>query len=85
MAESVYALCAVTSIICAVLLLRGFRASRMRLLFWSALCFIGLALNNVLLLIDLYAFPKVDLFIPRTVLALIAVGILLHGLIWERH
>jgi uncharacterized protein DUF5985 len=83
MAESVYALCALTSIVCAILLLRGYRSRRTRLLFFSALCFVGLALNNILLLIDLYVFPEVDLFLPRTAIALVAVMILLYGLIWE--
>ena len=83
MAEAVYTLCALTSILCAVLLLRGYRARRSRLLFFSALCFIGLALNNLLLLVDLYAFPEIDLFLPRTLIALAAVGILLYGLISE--
>jgi uncharacterized protein DUF5985 len=84
MAEFVYGLCAVTSILCTWLLFRGYRQRRARLLFWSALCFSGLALNNVLLLADLYVFPKVDLFIPRTLVALLAVSVMLYGLIWER-
>ena len=49
MASVVYALCALTSLACAVLLLRAYRRSWARLLFWSGLCFVGLALNNVLL------------------------------------
>ena len=53
MAEFVYTLCAATSILCAWLLFRGYRRHRTRLLFWSALCFSGLALNNALLLFDL--------------------------------
>jgi hypothetical protein len=83
MAEFVYALCALTSIVCAVLLLRGYRRSRTRLLFWSALCFAGLALNNLLLLVDLYVVPDMDLFAPRTAAAVIAMAVLLYGLIWD--
>ena len=83
MAEAVYALCALTSIVCAVLLLRGYRARRTRLLFFSALCFAGFALNNLLLIVDLYVFPEVDLFLPRTLVAVAAVSVLLYGLIWE--
>jgi hypothetical protein len=49
----VYLLCAATSIVCAILLIRGYRRARERLLLWSGACFIGLALNNVLLVIDL--------------------------------
>lgn len=83
MAEFVYILCTVTSITCAVLLFRGYRASRTKLLFWSCLCFLGLALNNALLLIDLYVIPDVDLFLARTAVALGAVMVLLYGLIWD--
>jgi hypothetical protein len=83
MAEFVYGLCTITSILCAVMLLRGYRQNRTRLLFWSSLCFVGLTLNNALLLVDLYAVPDVDLFALRTGMALIGMGILLFGLIWD--
>jgi hypothetical protein len=83
MAEFVYVLCALTSIACAWLLFRGYRARRTALLFWSSLCFIGLALNNVLLVVDLYLVPDIDLFLPRTATALAAVSALLYGLIWD--
>jgi hypothetical protein len=83
MAEFVYGLCALTSIVCAVLLLRGYRRNRTRLLFWSALCFTGLALNNALLLVDLYIVPDVDLFVLRTSVALAGMVVLLYGLIWD--
>ncbi len=83
MAETVYVLCAGTSIVCAVLLLRGYRASRMRLLFWASLCFLGLALNNVVLFIDLILLPDIDLFWWRTLPAVGGMSILLYGLIWE--
>lgn len=83
MAEFVYGLCTITSVLCAVLLLRGYRQNRTRLLFWSSLCFVGLALNNSLLLVDLYLVPDLDVFVPRTGMALIAMGVLLFGLIWD--
>jgi hypothetical protein len=83
MAESVYALCAATSIVCGLLLFKGYRASRTRLLFWASLCFAFLALNNVLLFIDLIVVPQTDLSIWRTALALIGMAVLLFGLIWE--
>jgi hypothetical protein len=84
MAEIVYALCALTSTLCAVLLLRGYRTSRVPLLFWSGLCFVGLALNNFLLFVDLIVVPQIDLFMWRTGVALAGMGVLLYGLIWER-
>lgn len=83
MAETVYILCAATSIVCALLLLRGYRATRTRLLFWASLCFIGLAFNNVMLFIDVIVLPDVDLFWWRTLPALAGVGVLLYGLVWE--
>jgi hypothetical protein len=83
MAELVYLLCAATSIMCAALLLRGYRASRTRLLFWASLCFVGLALNNILLFLDRIELPNIDLFWWRTAPALAGMMVLLFGLIWE--
>lgn len=84
MAESVYILCALTSVACAVLLLRGYGRSGMRLLLWSGLCFVALALSNVLLFVDLVLVGKeVDLSLLRTSLALLGVATLLYGLIWD--
>ena len=79
----VYALCALTSIACAALLFRGYLRSRVRLLLWSGLCFAGLALNNVLLFVDLRVLPTADLSVIRTIPALAGVWILIFGMIWE--
>jgi hypothetical protein len=83
MPEAVYLLCAATSATCAVLLLRGYRRHRTRLLLWSSLCFVLLAFNNALLFIDLIVAPSVDLSVWRGVTALAGVSVLLFGLIWE--
>ncbi|RPH68342.1 MAG: hypothetical protein EHM78_19190 [Myxococcaceae bacterium] len=83
MAETVYLLCAATSVLCAVLLYNGYRGSRTRLLFWSSLCFIGLALNNVLLFLDLVVVTGVDLSLLRTSVATAAMLSLCLGLVWE--
>ncbi len=83
MATLVYALCALTSLACAVLLLRGYASSRARLLLWSGLCFAGLAANNVLLLIDKRVVPTLDLSLWRSLPALAGVALLLYGLVWE--
>ncbi|HEY7890473.1 MAG TPA: DUF5985 family protein [Steroidobacteraceae bacterium] len=84
MAEAVYILCALTSILCAILLYRGYRANRTRLLFWSSLAFLLLAINNVVLCIDLVILPSLpDLFWYRTGVALAAMLLLLFGLVWE--
>jgi hypothetical protein len=83
MAEAVYLLCAITSVVCACLLVRAYRRRRVRLLLWSSLCFVGLALNNVLLFVDLVIVPSVDLTLWRSSLALAAIALLVYGLIWE--
>ena len=83
MAELVYVLCALTSVVCAVLLLKSYRSSRTRLLFWGSLCFAGLALNNLLLLVDLMVVPNIDLSFWRSGTALAAMAALLFGLVWE--
>ncbi len=83
MAETVYILCAITSSLCAVLLLRGYRATRTRLLFWASLCFVFLAVNNVLLYTDLVILTHTNLFWYRNTAAMIGMLVLLFGLVWE--
>jgi hypothetical protein len=83
MAESVYILCALTSALCAILLYRGYRQSSARLLLWSALCFIGLALNNVMLYVDMVVMIHTDLSVVRLLPAVVGMLLLLFGLIWE--
>lgn len=89
MAETVYVLCALTSLACAILLMRGYVRSRVRLLFWSSLCFLFLSLNNVLLFIDKVVLPDVDeiMGVPfaiwRSATALIGLVLLVIGLIWD--
>jgi hypothetical protein len=83
MAEAVYLLCGLISVVCAVMLFNGYRAKRTTLLFWSSLCFIGLAVNNVLLFVDLVIAPDVDLSLVRSSVALVAIMALVYGLIWE--
>lgn len=82
-AAVVYILCALTSLTCAILLLRGWRCSRARLLLWSGLCFAGLSVNNALLLVDMIFIPDRDLGLLRNLVGLISVSLLLFGLIWE--
>lgn len=84
MAPVIYTLCALTSFACFVLLWRGWRAGGNRLLFWSALCFAGLTVNNILLIVDKVVLPtQVDLQVARLASAFIAVSLLLFGLVWE--
>jgi len=79
----IYGLCAVTSAVCAGLLLAAYRIERYRLLLWSGLCFLGLAANNAILLLDKVVLPDIDLSALRLFVALIAMSILLYGLIWD--
>jgi hypothetical protein len=84
MAQVIYALCAVTSLMCAWMLLSSYRKKRHRLLFWSGLCFAGLSVNNLLLILDRIVFPtSVDFYTWRLLAALIALLPLLYGLIWD--
>ena len=83
MAEVVYGLCALASLACAVLLQRGWSASRYRLLLWAAACFWILALNNVLLFVDLVVAEELDLSTARRATAAAAPMVFLLGLFWS--
>jgi Family of unknown function (DUF5985) len=82
-AEVGYALGVLTSILCAVLLIRSYRAHGTRLLLWCSLCFVGLAVNNILLFTDLFLVPELSLELWRSTSALVALVLMLIGLIWE--
>jgi hypothetical protein len=83
-AEAIYLLCAGTSLVAAFLLLRQYRASRTRLLLWSVVAFAGLALNNVLVYVDLVIVPgTVDLSAARSAAGAASMLALLFGLIGE--
>ncbi len=84
MANAIFALCTLTSLACAWMLLRGFRRTGHRLLFWSGLCFCAMTVNNVLLLLDKAVFVDIDLLPVRLLAALVAVCLLLYGLIDEK-
>ena len=79
----VYMLCFITSSGCARLLGRSYRQTRARLLFWSSLCFLLLAANNLVLVLDLLVIPESDLRLGRLLLSLAAVATLLFGFIWD--
>jgi len=89
MAETVYVLCSLTSLACAVLLLRGYARSKARLLLWSGLCFVCLMANNVLLFLDKVVYPEETTFmgvyfvLARSVAALTGVALLVYGLVWD--
>jgi hypothetical protein len=85
-ASAVYILCALTSAACAFLLYRGYRRSKVRLLFWSALCFAGLSIGNIFLYADLVIYPDQTMLVLtllRYVPSLLGMSALVFGLVWE--
>ncbi len=85
MEGAVYLLCAATALACCLLLLRGYRRSRVRLLLWCGLCFAALTAENLLLFVDLVLVPSQDLSPLHISAAVIGVALLLYGLVWEAH
>lgn len=86
MAKLVFILCAITSISCAFLLIRAYMRAKLRLLLWCCLCFVGFAINNVLLFIDLVVFPEVDLSgiqVARGIIILGGIVSMVFGMIWD--
>ena len=81
MTQVIHALCALTALACAWLLLRGWWRARVPLLLWSGLCFAGLTLNNVLVVLDRMVFPQFDLSVWRHLAALVGLGLLVYGLV----
>lgn len=80
----VYLLCFVTCAACAGLLVRSWFKTRTRLLLWTAVSFIFLAINNFFLLADTTLTPPdIDLSFFRITAAALAVITLIFGLIWE--
>jgi hypothetical protein len=85
MGAIIYLLCSVTALGCCILLYRGYRNSRVPLLFWSSLCFGCLTAENLLLFADRILFPAVDLSLWRILSAFLATVLLLYGLIWKNN
>lgn len=80
---SLYALAVLSSLACAVMLFRGYARRRVRLLMWSAICFVGLTISNVALFVDLIIFPEIDLRLARLLPALTGMVCLLYGFICD--
>ena len=80
----VYGLCLLASLLCAGLLTRAWAKARTRLLLWTAVSFGFLAVNNLLLVADLVLLPtQVQLWWPRQVALIAAIGVLVYAFIWE--
>jgi Family of unknown function (DUF5985) len=80
---ALYGLALLTSVSCTVLLFRAYARQRLRLLMWSAFCFAGLSINNLLLFADFVLLPSMDLRFPRLIAALGGVLFMLYGFIWD--
>jgi hypothetical protein len=83
MAGLIYGLCALTAFLCCFLLLLAYARSRYRLLLWGGLCFAGLTVNNIFVILDKLFLPSLDLSLWRLLPALLAMLVLLYGLIWD--
>lgn len=81
--DVLYLLCFFTSVSCCLLLTRSYSRARSKVLLWTAACFVLLAIDNLLVVIDLILLPTVDLSLPRLLANLFAVSTLLIGLMWE--
>ena len=82
-AKTIYLLCAAASLVVAMMLLRQYLRSRTRLLLWSLICFAALAVNNVLVYVDLVMYTGVDLSVYRSAAGAAAMAVMLYGLVWE--
>jgi len=81
---TVFLLCLTTSAACAWLLFRQYARTQARLLLWSAVCFLGLTLNNLFVVVDILVLSDAMSLLPlRHLSSLLAVGVLLYGFIWE--
>lgn len=83
MASMIYLMCAATALACTLLMFRSYRNSRHRLLFWCGLCFAGMFVSNLLLIIDRLIVPETDLLTVRLFSGLAALIPLLYGLVLE--
>jgi hypothetical protein len=83
-AKIIYILCALTSFVCMILLLRHYARTKLPLLLWSGLAFMLFAATNALLFVDLVMIPDMNLILWRNGLTLAGVVLLLYGLIRTR-
>lgn len=81
--SSIYLLCFLTSVICLALLARGYRRSGVKLLLWTSIAFVAIAINNFFLFLDVVLFPNIDLMPYRVTSSFIGTAIMFYGLVWE--
>jgi len=84
MEAAVYLLGMFVALACGLLLARGYKQSRQRLLLWSSICFLGLALSGALTFLDLSVLPPaIDLHMVRRAVTAVSMLVLLYGLVWD--
>jgi hypothetical protein len=84
MEAAIYLLGTLVVLACGLLLARGYKQSRQRLLLWSSICFLGLAVSNALTFLDLSVLPQaIDLHMLRHSVTGIATLVLVYGLVWD--
>jgi hypothetical protein len=81
--NAIYTLCALTALMCTIMLVRSYRVSGYKLLLWAGVCFAGLTINNLMLLVDKILIPEGDLSLWRTATAFVSMLVLVVGLVWE--
>jgi hypothetical protein len=74
-----------TSLACTVLLFRSYFATRVEILLWTALCFVGLSFNCFALFADVVLLPDMDLRVLRLSASLAGMLFLIFGFIRETH
>ncbi len=74
---------AVTALVCAALLYRGYRHTGVRLLLWSAVCFLALSLESNIVFIDRFIYPEISLVLVRQSIAALGIACLIFSLVWE--
>jgi hypothetical protein len=83
MAAASYIFGMLVTLLCGLLLARGYRQSRQRLLLWSSICFLGLSLHSGLIFMDLILLPHTDLHVVRRAVVAVSMIVLIFGLIWD--
>jgi hypothetical protein len=83
MSVVIYTLCAITSLVCAVLLLRAYQANHYRLLFWASIFFGGVTINNIFLILDKLVYTELDLLVLRLIVMQVALVSFIYGLIFD--
>jgi hypothetical protein len=83
-ANIIYFLGALTSFLCAGLLFRSYLRTGANLLFWSSICFLGLTIDNsILMLVDVLIYPEANLYWMRQLGSLCGLTLLIYSMIWH--